>query len=137
MEFCYTFDGILTNEDSQSGSMLRYVMDNANEKSILFIFDNIHVDSHINLEFVDHQFLNVNDPTALRITIINASKLGKAIVLRTLRLPWLIDPANGESNYYCMLSAGESVTLQTAFNTQTGMKAWTKDVSLSLFQEYD
>ena len=137
MEFCYTFDGILTNEDSQSGTMLRYVMDNANEKSILFIFDNIHVDDYINLDFVDHQTLNEADQTALRITIINASKLGKAIYLRNIGLPWLFDPAYGEPNYYVMLQAGESVTLQTVFNTVTGKKAWTKDVQLSLFQERD
>lgn len=110
-------------------------MDTANEKSIIFKFDNIQVDSPIYLELIEHHMLNETDPTALRLTIINASKLGKAIVLRTLRLPWLFDPANGEPGYYCILLEGDSVTLQTAFNTKTGKKTWTKDVYLELFQE--
>lgn len=135
MEFCYTFDGYLTNDDSQSGTMLRYALEASNEKTILFKFDNIQTGAVIDFDLVEHAMLNDLEPTPLRITLVNASKLNKEIRLRDVVLPWLFDGAFGEPGYSYHLRAGESVTLQTAFNSVTGRKSWTKDVSLVMRQE--
>ncbi len=137
MEFCFTFDGHLSNSDSLSNSYLLYDIETVNEKVIIFDQDDIQVASTIPFDFNEHPFLSDNEPTPLRVTIINASTLSKRIKLRDMGIPWLIDKTYGEVGYYYHIRPKQSVTLKTAFNTATGIKSWFFEESLSFYQDAD
>jgi hypothetical protein len=78
---------------------------------------------HIDLD-ESQPWLDENDPTMLRLTIVNNSQEGQMIILRYMVLSWLIDLANGEPDHKYLIHPGEAITLQTAINDITNKKSW-------------
>lgn len=78
---------------------------------------------HIDLD-ESQPWLRTNNPTMLRLTIVNNSEEGQSIILRNMVLPWLVDLARGEPSYKYVLHQGQAITLQTVINDLTNEKTW-------------
>ena len=119
-EFCYLFNPSFRDFPY----WYQYPIDMSDEKECTHAlsFDNWGPDElHLSLSS-NEPWLYEDDPTMLRLTIVNNSRNGQRIILRDMVLPWLIEFDDSEYKY--IVHPGESITLQTVINDITNKKSW-------------